>query len=280
MKVMSGATPPLVLLHGFPLDRSMWAPQVEAFRSERRLIVPDLRGFGDDIREVSGILTMEGLAADLRELLDREGVDRAVLCGLSMGGYVAMAFAERWPERLAGLVLANTRSTADDAAGRAARERMAADVLEKGTGVVARAMLPKLFTPANLARQDGMDRIGAPERVRRIIARQRPATVAAAARGMALRPDRTAVLHRLRMPALVITGDADQLMPMHTSEHLLAALPNASLAIVAGSAHLPNLERPEAFNEVLANHLDIHHGAGRPYRTPEPRVQRTQDDPL
>lgn len=243
-------TPTLLCIHGFPLDHTLWAPQVTGLADAAQVLAPDLRGFGDDQRPVPEVMTMEAYAADLKELLDGRGVDRVVLCGLSMGGYVAMAFLDRWPERVAGLILSNTRANADTPEGRAARQATAQNAFEKGVEVIARAMAPTLLSerskrehPELMAHMEAM------------IARQRPEAVAAAALGMSERPDRHHVLRDCRVPALVITGSEDALMPLPTSQGMVDALPHGQLVVLPHAGHLTNLEATEAFNGTVRQFL-------------------------
>ncbi|MBK8226691.1 MAG: alpha/beta fold hydrolase [Flavobacteriales bacterium] len=240
----------LLLIHGFPLDGSFWQEQLEGLSSIAEVLAPDLRGFGADRREVPSAMSMEAYADDLRALLDAHGLERAVLCGLSMGGYVAMAFADRWPERVQGLILCNTRSTADTEEGKAAREQTASDALEKGAAVIARAMIPKV-----LSERTRREQAQAAARVEAIMAGQRPEAIAAASRGMALRPDRTRVLRELNKPALIVTGSDDALMPLPTSEAMRAALPDSRMVVIEGAAHLSPVEAPERFNAEVSMFL-------------------------
>lgn len=233
----------LLLIHGFPLDGSFWQQQLESLSSVAEVLAPDLRGFGADRREVPRAMSMEAYAADLHELLDARGIERAVLCGLSMGGYVAMAFAEQWPERVQGLILCNTRSTADTEEGKAAREQTASDALDKGAAVIARAMIPKVLSEGTRR-----ERVEVAARVEAIMASQRPEAIAAASRGMALRPDRTRVLRKLNKPVLIVTGSEDALMPLPTSEAMHAASPDSRLVVIEGAAHFCPVEAPEQFN--------------------------------
>lgn len=243
---MSSERPTLLLIHGFPLDSSLWTPQVEALSTSYTLLAPDLRGFGTDTREVPEVMTMEQHAEDLKDLLNERGIHRVVLCGLSMGGYIAMAFLARWPDRVAGLVLANTRATADDSAGKVAREASARDAIERGMAVIARSMVPKL-----LAERTRRTRPELKDLVETMIARQAPGSAAASARGMALRPDRSAWLAHVRVPALIITGSEDELMPLPTSQAMADAIPNAELLVIPEVGHLSNLEAEEAFSDAL-----------------------------
>lgn len=249
-------SPTLLFIHGFPLDASLWNDQVEGLADVAQVLVPDLRGFGDDKRELPKAMTMEAHAQDLKELLDECGVERVVLCGLSMGGYIAMAFLERWPDRVAGLVLANTKATADDIAAREGREQSAVNAMEKGMAVMARAMAPKLLTEATQR-----DRPELLQRVEGMIARQLPEAAAASARGMALRPYRLEWLQGVRVPVLVITGDADELMPLATSEAMAQAAPKSRLVVIPDAGHLSNMERPVAFNNAVRSFLTtLKHG--------------------
>lgn len=242
--------PTLLLLHGFPQDSGLWTGTAATLADRAEVITPDLRGFGHDRRPLPRAMTMEAYAADLKTLLDERGIDRVVLGGLSMGGYVALAFAERWPERLAGLVLCNTRATADTPEGQAAREETARNAFDKGTAVIARGMLPKLLSART--RQERPDLVAA---VEALMARQRPEAVAAAARGMALRPDRTPMLAAIQVPTLIVTGDQDELMPLPTSQAMHHAIPHSELVVLAHVAHLSPVEAPVPFEATLRRFL-------------------------
>lgn len=240
----------LVLLHGFPFEGSYWQPQAEGLSTACRVLAPDLRGFGADRRVLPAALTMEQLADDVLADMDAAGLKRATICGLSMGGYVAMALAARAPERVDALVLCNTRATADDAEGRAAREKTAVDALEHGPQVIARAMLPKLLSEKTQAHKPDLV-----QRIESMIARQRPEAIATASRGMALRPERFSFLRGWKKPALVITGAHDMLMPLPTSVAMRDALPNSHLVVIPDAAHLSSAENPAAFNLALLDFM-------------------------
>ena len=240
--------PALLLIHGFPLDAMIWSAQVAALADVATVIAPDLRGFGNSKLDVPEVLTMELLAKDLKDLLDERGIRRVVLCGLSMGGYVAMCFVEQWPERVQGLVLCNTRSTADTPEGIEARHETAKNAFEKGMDVIAGGMLSKLISTRTRTRRPELAAT-----LEAMIARQRPEAVAAASRGMALRPDRTAMLRNVSCPTLVITGSEDELMPLATSEMMVQALPQGTLVVIPDIAHLSNAESPEEFNWMMGH---------------------------
>jgi len=241
------STPNLLLIHGFPHDRTLWTGTAEALADDANVIAPDLRGFGEDRRPLPEAMTMEAYAEDLKALLDEHGVDRAVLCGLSMGGYIALAFLERWPERVQGLILCNTKATADTDEAKSARKETAQNAFGKGVPVIARGMVPKVL--ADRTRSEQPDLVNAAEAM---MARQRPEAVAAAALGMALRPDRTPMLSTITVPTLIISGSEDGLMPLPTSEAMLKAIPGSELVVIPGVAHLSNLEAPAAFQTAVA----------------------------
>lgn len=242
--------PTLLLLHGFPLDHTLWTPNVARLAREAEIIAPDLRGFGTNTAQPA-MRTMDDLANDLFSLLDQRGIEHVIPCGLSMGGYVAMAMLERSPERLAGLILCNTRSTADTEEAKQGRENTAMEAEQKGMAVIARAMVPKVLGATTRRTKPELSAT-----VETMIARQDARTTAAASRAMALRPDRTEVLRTFAKPALVITGSEDELMPLPTSQAMVAALPSAQLVVIPQAGHLSNLEKPEAFNEAVIAYLE------------------------
>ena len=241
--------PTLLLIHGFPHDHTLWDAQRGAFSDVADVLAPDLRGFGRDT-EVPEAVTMEAYAADLAAMLDAQRIDQVVLCGLSMGGYVAMAFMAKWPERVRAMILCNTRSNGDTEEGKAARHATASDALSKGMDVIARAMLPKVVSERTVVERPQLARD-----VEAMMARQDPRAVAAAARGMALRPDRSAWLRTIHIPTLIITGAEDTLMPLPTSEVMHAAIPHSQLVVIPGAAHLSNVENPSAFNSAVRTFL-------------------------
>lgn len=238
-----GEGAPLVLLHGFPLSRGAWAPQVEAFRYTHRVIAPDLRGFGESDSS-AGAVSMERYADDVAALLDRLGVGTVVLAGHSMGGYVAFAFLRRHRERLRGLVLVATRAAADTPQAAAGRRATAEKVRDEGVGPVIEAMLPKMLAP------DTDD----PQLLAEVESLMAPSSVdgtVGALLGMAERPDSTPLLPEIDVPTLVITGGDDTIIPVADSEAMAAAIPGARLAIVPGAGHLVAFEKPEAFDREL-----------------------------
>lgn len=237
---------PLLLIHGFPHGRTAWAGQVAALSDVADVTAPSLRGFDEDGDVVVPPMTIDGYAADLA----RHAPSPVVACGLSMGGYVALALAARFPEKVRGLVLCNTRAGADSDEARAGRGATAQRVEREGVGFLADAMLPKMLSPEFVARSPGVA-----AEVRAMMARQPAGAVIAALHAMAARPDRTPLLASIRVPTLVITGSADTLIPVSESEALAAAIPGARLVVLPGAAHLSNVEAPDAFDRAVREFL-------------------------
>jgi 3-oxoadipate enol-lactonase len=247
-----GDGPALLFVHGFPLDHTMWHGQLDHFATQFHVIAPDLRGFGASSSGPDvGSVRMEYFADDCARLLDALNVNTKVtFCGLSMGGYIAWQFARKYPQRLARLVLCDTRAAADTAAAAETRFKMAEHVLAAGTELVARAMLPKLFAQVTFARQPEV--VAAVERT---ILQTQPAAIAAAQRGMAARPDVNAWLPQFQVPALVVVGVEDAISPVDEMRQIAAGLPHARLAIIPDAGHMAPLENPAVFNRELDEFL-------------------------
>ncbi len=241
---------PLVLVHGFPLDHSMWDAQISAMSAHRRVIAPDLRGFGGS-QVTPGTVTMEQMADDLAHLLDALEVDEpVVLCGLSMGGYVAFEFWRKYPARLRGLVLCDTRAAADSPEAARGRMETVEKILAEGMAPLADAMLPKLFAPGTLAQYPNAVAIQ-----RRQILATSAEGAAAALRGMAARNDFRDRLSDIQLPALVVVGEHDAISPVEEMRAIAAAIPSAELAVIPAAGHMSPLENPEAFNTALEQFL-------------------------
>ncbi|WP_327728718.1 alpha/beta hydrolase [Streptomyces sp. NBC_00487] len=233
---------PLVLIHGHPFDRTMWHPQITAFAASRRVIAPDLRGYGAS-PVVPGVTPLQTFAEDIATLLDGLGVSEFVLGGLSMGGQIVMECYRQYPHRIRGLLLADTFPAAETEEGRRTRNAMADRLLREGMTGYADEVLHKMVAPyadADVAAQ-----------VRRMMTATDPEGAAAALRGRAERPDYRELLTRVTVPALVVVGADDEYTPVSDAEAMHAALPDSTLHVIDGAAHLPNLERPEEFNKAL-----------------------------
>ena len=246
-----GPGPVVVLLHGFPLDLTMWVSQQQTLGSLYRVISPDLRGHGRTAAP-EGIYTIDGMADDVVETLDALGLTQPVVVGgLSMGGYLALSIAARYPDRVRGLMLMNTRAGADTPETARVREDLAIQVeaLDSAEPVVA-TMLPKMF--------GGSTRANRPEvvaQVREVMSRTQPRTIASTLRGMAVRPDRTGQLGQIAVPTLVMAGSDDAMIPLAESHAMAQAIPGAELVMVADSGHLAPLENPAVANAAMMRFL-------------------------
>ncbi|MGD0654724.1 MAG: alpha/beta fold hydrolase [Thermoguttaceae bacterium] len=245
-----GGGRPILFVHGFPLDHSMWNGQIERLSDRYRVIAPDLRGFGRS-GTGEGIVTMAQFADDLAALLDFLGIDEpAALCGLSMGGYIALEFWRWYAERLQGLILCDTRTANDAPETAAGRLAVAEKVLREGSHIVADTMIPRLFSADTLQNQPHLV-----ENIRQIIISTDPRGIAAAARGMARRADFTAELPRIRCPTLLIVGESDVITPAADMQEIAKSVPNAEFKIIPQAGHMAPLEQPEAVNAAIAGFL-------------------------
>ncbi|WP_268958735.1 alpha/beta fold hydrolase [Nonomuraea aridisoli] len=246
-----------MLLHAFPLSSAMWLAQREGLAKVCRVITPDLRGFGGS-RLGDDEPSIESMADDVAELLDAEGIDKAVVGGLSMGGYVAMAFCRRHPDRVLGVILADTKATTDPSPARANRERIAQAVLSGGSDVLVEEVLPALIGPTTKERRAMV--FG---RVKGLVQSAPPGAVAWAQRAMAARPDSFETLGALKVPLLVVVGEEDELSPVSDAEAMARAVPDGKLEIIPKAGHLSAVEQPEAFNAAVADFLRTELGAAR-----------------
>jgi 3-oxoadipate enol-lactonase len=244
----AGTGPVIVLIHGHPFNRSMWAPQLLALSSQFRVVAPDLPGYGASAARGQKV-TMREFAESVLELLDEIAVAEAAVVGLSMGGLIAMELGLRRPERIRAVVLAAT-TAAPVSEPEAHRRRATADQMERdGMLDVALDMAAKLFGPA--ARRDP----GIVEPVVSMMIRSPPAGAAAALRGRAERPDYSGLLQDLTVPALVIAGDHDPYADESIVAQLVGALPEPEVVRMPGVGHMPNLEAATAFNDAVAGFL-------------------------
>ena len=243
----SGGGSPIVFVHGFPLDHTMWRAQLEAFAPTHRVIAPDLRGFGESpVRD--GIATMEQMADDLVALLDALSVRQpVVLCGLSMGGYVAIEFLRKYAPRVRALILCDTRSAADTPETAANRHKTAELALSQGAAPVAEAMLPRLAAPDARARQRTVV-----ESLKQTMLATDPRTIAAALRGMAARSDSTPRLASIRVPTLVVVGQYDAITPVAEMRQMAKAIPHARFVVIPDAGHMAPMENPAAVNQAIA----------------------------
>jgi pimeloyl-ACP methyl ester carboxylesterase len=241
----------VLLLHGYPFNRSMWRSQMEALSERYRVITPDLRGFGETGAVSDEPATMREMAEDVAALMDELNIRRFTLGGLSMGGYVALAFYRSNPLRVRNLILADTRPQADTDEARENRERQAEQALREGMEGIADSMLPKLLSSATLN-----ERKGVVDELRAMMTGTDPRGAAAALRGMMQRQDQTQLLPRILAPTLLIVGSEDQLTPLADAELMHREIRGSRLEVIQGAGHVSNLERPEEFNRALRDFLD------------------------
>jgi 3-oxoadipate enol-lactonase len=244
----AGAGWPVLLIHAFPLTADMWRPQLERVAPGWRYLAPDVRGFGASPAG-SAQPTMDDYAADIEAVMEALEIETAVIGGLSMGGYIALALHRLAPDRFTSLVLADTRAEADTAEGRQGRRAMSELVRAEGAGAVADRMLPKLLSGRSLADAD------LPTAVRRMIEGNTTDGIDYAIHAMMDRPDSTPDLPGLSVPVLVIVGGEDQLTPPADSERMQRAIERSQLVVLPGAGHLSSLEVPDAFSTALANFL-------------------------
>lgn len=246
-----GAGPVLLLVHGFPLDHSMWRAQIDEFSEDHRVIVPDLRGFGgSDV--TPGTVAMSQHADDLAGILTELHVDEPVVfCGLSMGGYIGWEFVRRHRDRLRALVVCDSRAAADTDEARTNRGRMVKSVLEHGSVIAAEAMTPKLV--AESTRRDSPEII---EQLKSVMLATDPEGVAASLRGMAERADSTDLLPTIDVPTLLVCGELDEITPADEMATVAAAIPGARYERVPDAGHMAPLERPEPVNAALRSFLE------------------------
>lgn len=233
---------PLVLLHGYPLNNTIWDAVAERMQGQVRLILPDLRGFGES-SVPEGVYTMRQMSSDVARLLDALEVHTAVVAGHSMGGYVTLAFAKAFPDRLAGLAMVCSQAGADSAERKAGRLTTAGEVARQGTAAIARPMAEGLTTdPAQVG---GLEQM---------ILRTSPRGVIGALKGMAEREDLTGFLPHIEVPALVVAGEMDAFVPLVKAEEMALRMKDSRLVRIAGAGHMPMLEAPA---KIAAALLDL-----------------------
>jgi pimeloyl-ACP methyl ester carboxylesterase len=246
-----GSGPVLVLLHGFPLDHSMWDDLVRNLRDDYTVIAIDQRGFGRSRGGVSDVTSMDDFADDLNSILDELGVtDPITLAGLSMGGYVSFAFLRKYASRVSALILCDTRSVADTPEAANKRLELADRVLTEGAQIVAEAMLPRLTS-----RETREDLPQVVDALRNVMLSTPPRSIAAALRGMAARPDVTEELANITVPTLVLVGEQDEISPPEEMRELASKIPNSQFVIVPKSGHMTTCESPAFVNAKIREFL-------------------------
>ena len=241
---------PLVLIHGYPLDRSMWYGVIAALGSGVRVIAPDLRGFGK-AAPAEGEPEIEAMAEDVLQLLMAEKIERAVIAGMSMGGYVALALADMDSSRVGGLALVNSQVYADTDETRASRREMIKIIRAEGPGAAAQAAIPKLFAPARASDPDfqrfaieGADKAGV-------------GGLTWALEAMARRPDRSLVIADAEYPVLILHSTEDRFIPLEKAQQMATLNPEAHLKVINGAGHCAAIEAPDEVASTLRKFLEL-----------------------
>jgi pimeloyl-ACP methyl ester carboxylesterase len=244
-----GAGTPVLLIHGFPLSSKIWSRQIDGLKREFRVIAPDLRGFGSSEAPSSGY-SMDSYADDIAGLMNHLGLESAVVCGMSMGGYVLLNLLDRYPEKVKGACFMVTRGGADDAAGKERRAALAENVMKSGVNVTAELFAKILFAPGTSESRPQIT-----EEVAGIMLGLKKEGVAGGLLSMRSRPDYHDRLAGFTVPSLVIGAEQDQAIPVEESRILAERLPNASLCLVPEAGHMVMMEQPEAVNSALREFL-------------------------
>lgn len=238
-----GSGKPLVLVHGYPLDHTIWDEILPLLENDFDLILPDLRGFGEsDVVETQ--YKIVDMAADIAGLLDELGIEKTAIAGHSMGGYVVLAFANAYQKRVTGLGLVASQAPADPSERKQGRYEAAEEIMKSGVQLVADGMSGKLTSDERVQAY-----------LRGLIAKQHPAGLAGALKAMAERDDSTSILSSFQYPVVVIHGEADELIPIQRAQEVKAAIPQATLMELSGVGHMPMMENPQATATTLKNLL-------------------------
>lgn len=240
----------ILFVHGFPFNSAMWGNQLAGLPPGWRGIAPDLRGFGASEIGADPVFRMDLLAADLAALLDHLGIERVVLCGLSMGGYVTFEFWRQFGERVRGIILSDTRATADSPDTRRARHHLADRVRAEGPSPVINALLPKLLSSSTTSSRPGVVSM-----VRAMMEETAPEAMARALLGMAARADADPLLSTIDVPVLVVVGTEDVITSRGQVEMLARAIRGARIEPIEAAGHLPPLEQPDEFNTHVSQFL-------------------------
>ena len=241
----------ILFIHGFPFDHRMWRHQLAGL-ARWQCITPNLRGArGGDVPSATTAYTMSTYADDLVTLLDRAQIRQAVVCGLSMGGYIIFELLRRHPHRVRAAILCNTKETADSFEAKRGRDALAAKAQREGTTAVAAELVPKL-----LARETQQQRPDVVREVTEMIERQPVVGIVGALHALRERPDSTPLLSRIQMPVLVVAGDEDQIAPAEGMKKMAEAIPGAEFTLISAAGHLAPLEQPRSVNVAVATFLE------------------------
>lgn len=243
----SGQGQPLVLIHPFPTDQRIWQPQVKELQKHYRVVTLDLQGFGQASPADGQAITMTQYADQVKQVLDKLHIKKAIIGGESMGGYVSLAFYAKYPDSVSGLILSDTQAIADTSQQQAKRERDAVDALENGTLKQISGFLPKAVakttSPALL------------KQIKSIMTAQAKEAYASGMRGMGLRYDTSSLLANSKLPILIITGDDDNIISPAQSQNMHELAVNSQLVVIKGAGHLTNVEKPAVWNKAVEKYF-------------------------
>ncbi len=242
----TGTGLPIIFLHAFPLNRTMWAEQEAALSSQFRVITIDLRGHGESDAPLWHY-SLNQAADDVRALLDHLSIAQALFVGLSMGGYILLAFYRKYADRVKGMVLADTKAQDDTLEGKAGRFQMAQIAYKQGPSAIADIMIPKLLSPATIPSRPEIV-----QRIRTMIEGNQISGIVGDLMAMAERPDSVPFLKQITCPTQIIVGEWDQATPPTDAKLMADQIRNSRLAIIPNAAHLANLEQPEEFTKIVA----------------------------
>lgn len=241
-----GKGTPIVFVHGFPLDHRIWREQLAGLSDRFRVIAVDLKGFGQS--RSTEAFTIDSMADELAEFVQRVAGQPCILAGLSMGGYVAFALAVRHPEVLRGLAIVCSKAEADTQAGKEGRQKMAELAMKEGSKPVSEQMLPRMFSPGTYETRPELVRD-----LREIMDACPPTTIANACFAMRDRLDRTPDLPKLLMPVMVVLGEKDAIIPAEMGQKIAGACKQGTFKLIKNAGHLAPMEEPAAFNAVMAD---------------------------
>lgn len=241
---------PVIFLHGFPFDKSMWQNQLEYLQSSRRVIAVDLRGFGKS-KDEETVLTIDLFTSDLIEFMDKLAIDKAIICGLSMGGYIALNSIHKYPERFQALILCDTQCIADTAEGKEKRYKTIDEIENAGLIEFYEGFIKNLFHKDSLINNKEMV-----EELRTVVFSNVQSSITRGLVAMAERTETCSSLNSIELPTLIICGREDVLTPLAQSEFMNGKIKNSTLKVIDKAGHVSNLEQPKEFNNYLSNFLN------------------------
>jgi pimeloyl-ACP methyl ester carboxylesterase len=240
---------PVLFIHGFPFDKSSWQPQMEFLKNAQRIIAYDIRGFGKSTAD-NEKPSMSLFADDLIKLMDALEIDKAVVCGLSMGGYILLNAVNRYPERFKAIILSDTQCIADSPEGKEKRYKTIEHIEAGGLNDFADGFIKNVFCQESLDIKKELV-----EKIKTIVLTTAPATIAATLAGLAERSETCSSLNKISVPALILCGKEDKVTPLAQSEILHQHITGSTLHSIAQAGHLSNLEQPEIFNQQLTKFI-------------------------